>query len=34
MMKKMLKEKLFAYVEPVIVPSTKGLQTVVVEDDE
>ena len=28
------KEKLFAYVEPVIVPSTKGLQTVVVEDDE
>lgn len=28
------KEKLFAYVEPVIVPTTKGLHTVVVEDDE
>ena len=28
------KEKLFAYVEPVVVASTKGLQTVVVEDDE
>lgn len=28
------KEALFAYVEPVIVPSTKGLHTVVVEDDE
>ncbi|KAI3406743.1 RPL31B [Candida oxycetoniae] len=28
------KEKLFAYVEPVIVPTTKGLHTVVVEDEE
>lgn len=28
------KEKLFAYVEPVIVPSAKGLNTVVVDEDE
>ncbi|KAI5964893.1 RPL31B [Candida pseudojiufengensis] len=27
------KEKMFAFVEPVIVPTTKGLQTVVVEED-
>ncbi|CCH46120.1 60S ribosomal protein L31 [Wickerhamomyces ciferrii] len=27
-------EKLFSYVEPVIVASAKGLQTVVVEEDE
>ncbi|KAK6201046.1 60S large subunit ribosomal protein [Scheffersomyces amazonensis] len=27
------KEKLFAFVEPVFVPTTKGLHTVVVEDD-
>lgn len=28
------KEAMFAYVEPVIVPSTKGLQTTVVDEDE
>lgn len=28
------KEKLFAFVEPVIVPTTKGLHTVVVDEDE
>lgn len=28
------KEKLFAFVEPVNVPSAKGLHTVNVEDDE
>ncbi|GBL48169.1 60S ribosomal protein L31B [Candidozyma auris] len=28
------KEAMFAFVEPVIVPTTKGLQTVVVEEDE
>lgn len=28
------KEAMFAFVEPVIVPSTKGLQTVVVEEEE
>ncbi|ODV79766.1 60S ribosomal protein L31 [Suhomyces tanzawaensis NRRL Y-17324] len=27
------KEKLFAFVEPVTVPTTKGLHTVVVEDE-
>ncbi|KAG7665358.1 RPL31B [[Candida] subhashii] len=27
------KEKLFAFVEPVFVPTAKGLQTVVVEDE-
>lgn len=28
------KERLYAYVEPVVVPTAKGLHTVVVEDDE
>lgn len=28
------KERLFAYVEPVVVPTTKGLGTVVVDEDE
>lgn len=28
------KEKLYAYVEPVVVPSAKGLHTVVVDEDE
>lgn len=28
------KEAMFAFVEPVIVPSTKGLQTVVVEEED
>lgn len=28
------KEKLYAYVEPVVVPSAKGLNTVVVEEDD
>lgn len=28
------KESMFAYVEPIVVPSNKGLQTVVVDEDE
>lgn len=28
------KEAMFAYVEPITVPSNKGLQTVVVDEDE
>lgn len=28
------REKLFAFVEPVIVPTNKGLHTVVVDEDE